>query len=249
MELMEKVRDHVEALGVTVEEVVEIQHLDLQPEVKRITTEEGEVSAPAVILATGRRPRRLAVDTDCEQVHYCAICDGSAYRGKNVVVVGGGNSGVDESLYLLSLGVNRLVLVEEFDRLLASESACRRLCACGNVEILTATRVSGLHGEGRLAAVTLQCKGDQTTVERPADGVFVYIGQDPQTELFRGQIELDAAGYIPVDAEMRTSAPGVFAAGDVIQKKYRQITTAMGDATVAALSAVGHLSARRECLA
>jgi len=247
MDLMEKVRDHVDALGVTICEVVEIESLDLEGETKCFTTDEGRFCAPATVLATGRKPKTLPLETDCEQIHYCAICDGSAYTGKDVIVVGGGNSGVDESLYLLSLGVNRIVVVEEFDRLLASEKACRQLQARSNVEIMTSTRITRIRSNERLETVTLQNTVDETTIEKPADGVFVYIGQAPQTDLFHGQIELDGDGYIPVNADMQTSAAGVFAAGDVIQKRYRQITTAMGDATVAALSAVGYLNENRGC--
>lgn len=246
MDLMEKVRDHVDSLGVNVTEVVEIQAVDLAGETKTVTTDEGAFTAPAILLTTGRTPRKLPIDCEFEQIHYCAICDGSAYKNRDVIVVGGGNSGVDESLYLLGLGVRSILVVEEFDRLLASEKACRQLTAHGNVQVMTSTRVEAISGNGRLESVTLRDKNSDTLIEKEADGMFVYIGQDPQTSLFSGLLELDSAGYIEVDSEMKTCLAGVFAAGDVTRKKYRQITTAMGDATIAALSAVEYLAAARQ---
>jgi len=245
MDLMEKVREHVDQLGAEVIEVVEIEQLDLQSDLKTVDTDEGSFKAPAVIIATGRTPRPLPIEHDFEQVHYCAICDGSGYQGKNVLVVGGGNSGVDESLYLLGLGVRKLTLIEEMDKLFASETACAQLKSKDNVEIHISTRLSSLHGEDRLRGVSLENIHDGSACSRDIDGIFVYIGQQPKTTLFAGQLELDTSGYVKVDAEMRTSTPGIFGAGDVIQKRYRQITTAMGDATIAALSAVEYLTAKK----
>ena len=244
MDLMEKVRNHVDALGVAVTEVVEIESLDLKSDMKTIDTDEGRFQAPAMVLATGRTPKKLPIETEFEQIHYCAICDGSVYRDKNVIVVGGGNSGVDESLYLLSLGVRHLLLVEEFDRLLASEMACRQLKSHANVEIMTSTRIQEIKGAHRLESVVLYDAVTNTTCERKADGIFVYIGQEPQTEMFQGLIELSEAGYIIAGENMETSLPGVFAAGDVINKKYRQITTAMNDGTIAALAAARFIGNR-----
>ena len=244
MDLMEKVRSHVDTLGVTVTEVVEIESLDLKGDMKSIGTDEGTFQAPAIILATGRTPRKLPVETEFEQIHYCAICDGSPYRDKIVIVVGGGNSGVDESLYLLSLGVRSILLIEEFDRLLASEMACSQLKSHANVEIMTSTRIQELRGTTRLESVVLYDAAANTICEKRVDGIFVYIGQDPQTEMFQGLIELSEAGYIIAGENMETNLPGVFAAGDVINKKYRQITTAMNDGTIAALAAARFIGSR-----
>lgn len=241
MDLMEKVRDHVDAVGVTVIEVIEIEDIKLGGDIKVVDTDEGQFSAPAVILASGREPRRLPIESDLEQIHYCAICDGTGYKDKDVIVVGGGNSGVDESLYMISLGVKSILLIEEFDKLFASEATCDQLRACENVEIRTSTRIEALIGDDRLEGVTLRDIKHDTLEDRPINGIFVYIGQDPQTDQYKTQVELDDSGYIQVNQDMKTNTPGVFAAGDVIQKRYRQITTAMGDATVAALSAVEYL--------
>lgn len=244
MDLMEKVRNHVDSLGVAVTEVVEIESFDLHSDLKTVTTDEGSFQAPAIILATGRTPKKLAIDTEFEQIHYCAICDGSPYKDRDVIVVGGGNSGVDESLYLLSLGVRSILLVEEFDSLLASATACRQLKSHANVEVMTSTRIQELKGTNRLQSVLLYDAVSDTTLEKRTDGIFVYIGQEPKTEMFREVIELDKAGYIIANEDMETNLPGVYAAGDVINKKYRQITTAMNDGTIAALAAARFIGSR-----
>jgi thioredoxin reductase (NADPH) len=236
----------VEGLGVEIREVVEIETFGLVDDVKSVTTDEGVFGAPAVILATGRKPRKLSIDTDCGQIQYCAICDASCYKGRPVMVVGGGNSGVEESLYLRTLGVSRIVLIEELDRLLASEKSLQNLLACPEVEAFVSTHIEEIRSGERLESVLLHNAATGETFERKVDGIFVYIGQDPQTELLRGQVPLDDCGYVVVDDQMRTNLPGVFAAGDVIRKKYRQITTAMGDGTIAALSAVGYLAQHAE---
>lgn len=242
MDLMEKVRDHVEILGVTVIEVVDIENVQLRGDVKIIDTDEGRFQAPAIILASGRTPKKLPLESDFEQIHYCAICDGTSYKDKDVIVVGGGNSAVDESLYMISLGVKSILLIEECDKLFASEASCCQLRACKNVEIRTSTKIESLLGEDRLEGVALRNVSDNSLLTRSADGIFVYIGQEPKTEQYRNQVELDDVGYIKADIDMKTATRGVFAAGDVIRKKYRQITTAMGDATIAALSAVEYLN-------
>ncbi|MEH0018026.1 MAG: NAD(P)/FAD-dependent oxidoreductase [Desulfobacter sp.] len=243
MELMEKVRDQVADMGVDVREVTEVDRLELNSPVKRAETDEGVLTAPVVILATGRRPRELPLETECDNIHYCAICDGSGYRGKQVLVVGGGNSGIEESAYLLSLGVDRITVIEQADRPAASEKAQEELLRYGDrVEILTATELASLEQDnGRLAGVTLCNTRTGQTTGLPMDGIFVYMGHQTQTELFSNVVPLDARGYIKAGPDMGTGIAGVFAAGDIVQKKYYQITTAMNDGTIAALSAAEYL--------
>lgn len=238
MALMEKVTDQVAALGVVVDEVAEVIDLCLMEDVKTIETEEYVYQAQAVILATGRKPIRLEADTaDCEQVHYCAICDGSAYKGKRVLIVGGGNSGFDEACYLNTLGVDQICLIEKMDRFFASQSIQEQLLSYDNVTATTSTEVVELVGEERLKAVRLKdcCSGNIRTEE--VDGIFVYMGQEPNTELFADSVTLDKDGYIVANEDMETNIAGVFAAGDVRCKRWRQITTAMADGTIAALNA------------
>lgn len=237
MELMEKVQEQVRNLGVEVEEVAEITGVDITTDVKRVETEEGIYTAKAIILATGREPVKLDMETDCEEIHYCSVCDGSDYKGKNVLVVGGGNSGFDESLYLLSLGIKKITLIEVLDRFFASRTTQDRLAQFSQVTTKTSTRIKKIICEDKLQSVILENVKSGGTEKVDADGIFVYMGQKPNTELFKDVITLDVNGFIIADGNMETNLKGVYAAGDVIQKDYRQITTAMADGTIAALSA------------
>lgn len=241
MELMEKVKEHVDSLGVVVEEAAEIEALGIDGPLKTLVTDEAAYEARAIILATGRKPIPLACADDCEQVHYCSICDGAAYQGKKVLVVGGGNSGFDEALYLLDLGVRELVLIEKMDRFFADQTTVAAFSKRKNARMKHSTSVEKLIVEDKLSAVVVKDEATGKTNTVAADGIFVFMGQSPSTETLAGQVELDDQGYIMTDAEMHTSQPGVFAAGDVRPKKYRQITTAMSDGTIAALEACKYI--------
>lgn len=238
MELMQKMREHVDSLNVPVEEVCEVESLELTGPVKKVITADGTYAAPAIILATGRTPIPLSTPTEAPQVHHCAICDGAPYKGKRVLVVGGGNSAFDESLYLLGLGVEHITIVEVMDRYFAAASTQKSLFASGRATGLLSTRVSDLVlADGNLSAVVLENVQTNTTTTLPMDGIFVFLGQQPNNSLFAGQVTLTEQGYIAANADMSTNLDGVFAAGDIIHKQYRQITTAVADGTIAALSA------------
>ncbi|MHB1417954.1 MAG: NAD(P)/FAD-dependent oxidoreductase, partial [Chloroflexota bacterium] len=236
MELMERVRDQVENLGVLIDEAVEVEGLEVAGAVKKVETEDSVYTGKAIILATGRQPIRLNLDSDSERIHYCSVCDGSAYAGKKVLVVGGGNSGFDESLYLLSLGVTEILMVEALDYCCATESTQAKLRGHSNVTIKTSTRVSAIAKEDGGCRVTLEHGGAGETESVHVDGVFVFIGQKANTRMFRGLVKLDSHGYIVAGPNRETDVPGVYAAGDVVQKDYRYLTTAMADGTIAALA-------------
>ena len=237
MELMEKMREHVDHMGVEVEEVFEVTGLELGEDEKAVHGDGIVYKAPAIILATGRKPIALDVPTECDQMHFCAICDGAPYKGKRVLVVGGGNSGFDESLYLAGLGVRSVHIVEMFPAYAAAQSTQDRALATGIIRANVNTTITALDPlpDGRCRA-SLRDTASGAASEETVDGVFCFIGQKPNTALFEGLIDMEK-GYIRTDEDMRTSLPGVFAVGDVRAKRYRQITTAMGDGTVAALEA------------
>ena len=237
MELVERMQEQVEALGVDVEEAVCIDALDLSGAIKTIEADDEVYTAKAVIVATGRKPVPLDVAGECEHVHFCAICDGAAYKNKKVLVVGGGNSGFDEAIALLDQGVSELMLVEKMDRFFAAPKVQDELSARSNATVACNIEVTAIDYDDKLRSVTLRNVETGEETERECDGIFVFMGQKPGTEIFTGQLSLDADGYIDTDMQMATSLAGVFAAGDVRQKKYRQITTAMADGTVAALEA------------
>jgi thioredoxin reductase (NADPH) len=245
MELMQKVREQVDSLGVAVEELCDVAGLHLTAALKRIDAEEAVYEAKAVIVATGRKPVPLDVPHACEQVHACAVCDGAPYRGKSVLVVGGGNSAFDEGLYLHRLGVGRMLIVEKEDRFFAAKNARDLLLGNSNVESRLSARVKDLVlDQGRLHAAVLEntVTGMCETVR--VDGVFVFLGQMPNSDLFRNTLLLDRDGYIIADECMRTNVDGVFSAGDVNAKKVRQLTTAAADGTIAGLMADTYLSGK-----
>ena len=238
MDLMTACREHVESLGVAIEEVNEVEEVRLDGQPKEIRTSEGDsFTADVVIIATGRKPIPLPVETAFEKVHYCSVCDGTAYKDKDVLVVGGGNSGFDESLYLAGLGVRSVHIVEMFPACAAAQSTQDRALATGIIRANVNTTITALDPlpDGRCRA-SLRDTASGAASEETVDGVFCFIGQKPNTALLEGLIDMEK-GYIRTDEDMRTSLPGVFAVGDVRAKRYRQITTAMGDGTIAALEA------------
>ena len=243
MDLMARCREHVASLNVAIEEVDEVERIDFIGERKLVYTSMGEeYEAGAVIVCTGRQPRPFPVKTTFDKIHYCSVCDGTPYKGKDFLVMGGGNSGFDESLYLLNLGIRSIHIVETFPNCIAAASTQDQARATGKIVVSVSTDITAVDPlpDGRgLVHLLNKDTGEEYTEE--IDGIFCFIGQSPNTALFDGVLELDH-GYIKVNADMETNIKGVFAAGDVTAKKYRQITTAMSDGTIAALQATAFLS-------
>lgn len=246
LDLMARCREHVASLNVAIEEVDEVERVDFTGERKLIHTSMGEeYEAGAVIVCTGRQPRPFPVKTDFANIHYCSVCDGTPYKGKDIIVMGGGNSGFDESLYLLNLGIRSIHIVETFPSCIAAPATQDQAKATGKIAVSVSTDITAVEPlpDGRGLVHFLNKETGETSTEE-VDGIFCFIGQTPNTALFDGVLELDH-GYIKVNADMETNIKGVFAAGDVTAKKYRQITTAMSDGTIAALQAAAFL--RKYC--
>ena len=206
-------------------------------EVKHLHTSEGTFSGKTVVIATGANPRKLDVPgEDGKNVHYCAACDGMAYRGKTVAVVGGGNSAVADALTLSRIA-KKVHIIHRRDTLRATKVYHEALNQAENVEFLWKSAVTALSPEG--AAVRDLQSGRETLLQ--ADGIFISIGRVPATSLFEGQAALDDGGYLQADESTRTSIPGVFAAGDVRAKALRQVVTAISDGAVAAHQAEAYL--------
>lgn len=214
----------------------EVTEVDLHAEPKIVRSSEGDFSGRTVILATGAYPRELGLPEEQELrgrgVAYCATCDGMMFRGKTVVVNGGGNTAVEDALYLSKLCA-KVYLVHRRDQLRASAVYRKALDEQG-VEILWNSRVTGLRKEKYLTGVELEDVKTGGMRELACDGIFVAIGRVPDTALFTGQIELDPTGYIIADETCRTNVPGVFAVGDVRTKAVRQVVTAAADGANAA---------------
>lgn len=215
----------------------EVTAVSLQGSEKILTTAKGDFVGRAVIIATGADHRHLGLPREWELtgkgVTYCATCDGMFYRGKTVAVVGGGNSAASEAL-VLSRIAKKVYLIHRRDSLKASRTYHQPLEQAENVEFIWNSQVSQLLGEEKLSGVVLQDVQSGQEKELALDGLFISVGRNPATELFRGQLELDKNGYIVADETTRTSIPGVYAVGDVRTKTVRQIVTAAADGAVAA---------------
>lgn len=198
------------------------------------------ISAKAIIVASGTEPAKLGVPGEDELrgrgVSYCATCDGPFYQGKNVIVVGGGNSAIEEALYLTRFA-QKVSLVHRRDQLRADKILAEKAQNHPKIYFYWHAELTEISGQGKVAAVTLQDKttGKKTAV--PADGVFVYIGTNPNIEPVKGVLKLDERGFIITDDQMKTSAIGIFAAGDIRSKHLRQIVTAAADGALAATAA------------
>lgn len=223
----------------------EITEVDLAPAIKRVVTTDGVYFGKTVIIATGASPRPLGLEGEQaligRGVHYCAHCDGRFYKGKTVMVVGGGNSAASDALYLSGLA-EKVIVVHRRDTLRATKIYHAPLMRAENVEFYWNSKISGLLADMRLGAVKVTDLASGQEREVKIDGLFVSIGRQPATELFAGQLALDAHGYIVADESTKTSLDGVFAAGDVRTKELRQVVTAAADGAVAAHMAETYLA-------
>lgn len=234
--LGEKMQQGAESFGARTE-LAEVYALDLKAEPKRVETSEGEFLAKTVVIATGASPRELGVPQEQaligRGVNYCAACDGMFYKGKTVVVAGGGNSAAGDALQLSRIA-EKVILVHRRDTLRATKIYHKALEEAPNVEFAWNSAITELISDGKLKAVRVRDVQTGQLREIPCDGLFVSIGRKPSTDLVKGQLELDEAGYIIADETTRTNIPGVFAAGDVRTKVLRQIITAAADGASAA---------------
>ena len=218
-------------------------NVSLDGNIKSVETAySGVLEARAVILATGAMPRTLGLPRESALmgggVSYCATCDGAFFKGKAVAVVGGGNTAAEDALYLEKFA-SSVTLIHRRDALRADAILAKRI-AESTVKVAWDSVVTQLNGENKLSSVTLKNVKTGELSDLPVSGLFVAVGQTPATEGLKG-VELDG-GYIVTDEEMRTSLPGVFAAGDVRKKMLRQVVTATADGAIAAESAIKFLN-------
>ena len=220
--------------------LMQVLSVDLKANPKFIHTDSGDFYGKTVVIATGAVPRKLGLPNEeiltGQGIHYCAACDGMFYRGKTVVLVGGGNSAAAEAL-VLSRVAKKVILVHRRDSLRAEKAVVKAVESAENVEIRWNSQVSELLYDGRVQGVVLRNVNSGEEAQIDCDGVFVSIGRVPATELVQGQLELDDAGYIRAGEDTKSSIPGVFAAGDVRTKAVRQIVTATADGAAAAFAA------------
>lgn len=244
-ELMTQMQEQAERFGTDIR-YEDVTALELEGDVKRITTSDGVYEARTVIISTGSEYRHLGIDGEerlsGHGVSYCATCDGFFFKDQDIVVVGGGDSAMEEATFLTRFA-RSVTVVHRRDELRASAVMAKRAQEDPKISFAWNSRVVELHGEDSLTAVTLE---DTVTGERrqlEASGLFVAIGQVPRSELVTDVLDLDEAGYIKVEApSQRTRIPGVFACGDVADPTYQQAITAAGSGCRAALDAEHYLT-------
>lgn len=240
-EFAEKLVEQALGLDAEVEcaEVLEIK----QGDVKTVVTDSGEFEAKTVIVATGAKHRMLGLAREeefvGEGISFCAVCDGAFYAGRDVAVIGGGNSALQEAILLADLA-NKVYVVQNLDFLTGEQKLQEKLSAKENVEIILGHTVKGIIGDTTLTGITI-ADGNDNENHLDIDGMFVAIGLIPQNEAFEGVINLDERGYVASDENCLTNADGIFVAGDCRSKKIRQVATAAADGAVAALAACDYL--------
>lgn len=247
-DLMDKMRDQAEKFGTELE-YDDVVSADLTGSIKKITTDSGEeYTAKAVIFATGSEYRKLGVPGEEELsghgVSYCATCDGFFFKDKKIVVIGGGDSAMEEANFLTRYG-SSVTLIHRREEFRASKILVDRVTANPKINLVLNTIVTEITGDKANGVTGLNLKNtvDDTTSTLDADGVFIAIGYTPRTEFLQGQVALDEDGYILTDgATTKTNLPGVFAAGDVIDRVYRQAISAAGMGCRAAIDAQTYLT-------
>ncbi len=243
MDLAAKMAEHAEKLGV---ETVYgfVQNLDLTGPVKKVETDEGTYEAKAVIIASGATHSKLGAQGENQfagmGVSYCATCDGAFYRGKDVLVVGGGDVAVEDAIFL-ARGCNKVYVVHRRDELRAAKILQESLLSLPNVEMVWNSNLRSVNGGMKVESATVVNKLDQSERTIPVSGVFIAVGITPRSEFARNHVSMDEKGYIIADETGATGVPGVFAAGDVRTKQLRQVVTAVADGANAVTSVEKYL--------
>ena len=248
-DLMEKFEEHADMFGVKKFPMQEIVSVDLVSNQKLITTKECLFRAKSVIIATGAKPMKLGVKGEIEYigrgVSYCAVCDGSFYQDKVVVVVGGGNSAVEEAMYLTKFA-SKVYIVHRRSELRADKIVQERAFKNAKIEFIWDSVVEEICGDDLVTSLVVKNVKTEKSFSLKADGVFPYIGMLPNVDYINGQIAQDLRGFILTDETMKTSVEGVYAVGDVRNTPLRQVITAAADGAVGAVYATKYVQALKE---
>lgn len=241
-EFAEKLVDQVINQGIEFESA-EVKKI-VDGETKTVVTDSGEFRSKAVIIATGAKHRLLGLSNEEKLIgngiSFCAVCDGAFYKGKDVAVIGGGNSALQEAI-LLADTVKNVTVVQNLSDLTGEAKLCQQLRSRDNVTVITDSIVKELKGDGELEGIVIENTANGEESELTVDGMFIAIGLVPQNEPFSDIIELDGRGYAAANESCFTKADGIFVAGDCRNKKIRQVTTAASDGAVAALAACDYI--------
>jgi len=236
--------------GCTIKSNVRITGLNLNGENKQVEVNGKDLySAEAIILSPGGKSRTLGVPGEVELkgkgISYCATCDGDFFQDKNIIVVGGGNSALEEAVSLTKYA-SKVTIVHQFDHFQAFPHAIAEVEQNEKIDFALNSKITEFIGEDRLRSVIIEKLNTGISEEREIEGVFIFIGYIPNTEFIEGKVALNSWGEIKVSEELQTNLSGVFAAGDCIHKKVRQVTTAVSDGTIAALSAADYIHQKKK---
>lgn len=239
-------KSQAKSFGTKIKTIGEITNLDLLSKVKSVTVDNSETfTADSIILASGGRSRTLGVPGEDtfkgRGISYCATCDGDFFTDKEIIVVGGGNSALEEAVSLTKYA-SKVTVVHQFDHFQAFEHAIQEATEHPKINFIMESTISGFNGDDKLESVDILNLKTNEIKKMHIDGVFIFIGYVPNSEFLEGKMERNKWGEIEADALMNTQISGVFAAGDCIAKKYRQVSTAVGEGTIAALAASGYLN-------
>ncbi len=249
-QLSRNMRKQAETFGCIVKSNIKVTDLNLQSETKTVEINEKEkFFAKAVILATGGKSRTISAPGEekfkGKGISYCATCDGDFFQDKNIIVVGGGNSALEEAVSLTKFA-NSVTVVHQFDRFQAFENAVKEAKKNPKIDFVMESEIQEFIGNEKLEKVIIKNMRTGEYSTREIDGVFILIGYIPNTEIVKDIIALNNRNEIITSDLMETNIPGVFAAGDSREKRYRQITTSVSDGTIAALSAVEFIEKNKE---
>jgi thioredoxin reductase (NADPH) len=233
------------SFGCVIKSNIAIENLELKGAVKKVTLNDGKTfTADSIILTPGGRSRTLGVEGENtykgKGISYCATCDGDFFTDREIVVVGGGNSALEEAVSLTKYA-SKVTVVHQFDHFQAFEHAVEEAKNHPKINFIMESTISEFHGNENLESVDIKNLKTGTTTNFKTDGVFIFIGYIPNTEFIKESVELNQWGEIVVKTDMSTNIEGVYAAGDCIVKRFRQVTTAVGDGTVAALATSNYL--------
>ncbi|HBS85632.1 MAG: thioredoxin-disulfide reductase [Bacteroidetes bacterium GWF2_38_335] len=242
-------KKQAQSFGCEIKNNISVGCLDIEGDVKTISLESGEVfTSDTVILAPGGRSRTLGVPGESELkgrgISYCATCDGDFFTDKEIVVVGGGNSALEEAVSLTKYA-SKVTIVHQFDHFQAFEHAIVEAKKNPKIHFIMESLITEFHGTDSVESVDIKNLKTGITENFKTNGVFIFIGYVPNTETMKEKVELNKWGEIVVKNDMSTNVEGVFAAGDSTAKRYRQITTAVADGTVAALAAADYINKKK----
>ncbi|MFC4771296.1 NAD(P)/FAD-dependent oxidoreductase [Enterococcus hermanniensis] len=246
-ELIQRMAEQAEQFGVEIQLRKEVIDLAIEGTVKKVTCNDGSVyEASAIICANGAFPREIGCPGERELVgkgvSYCATCDGAFFEDLEVYVIGGGNSAVEEAMFITTFA-RKVTIIQNLSELTADAIAIEQAMANNKIDYIFDSIVESIEGDGMVEAMTIRNtkSGEVTRIEADEDdglfGIFVFIGNVPSTKLYEGKVPLNDYGYMTTDETMSTPIPGVFAAGDMRPKVLRQVVTASGDGAIAAFSA------------